>query len=115
MSQWLFHRPCHIAPYWNSSRVEGTDLLNSRVRTGFITGSFHAVFIWLTTEFSIDHPLWKLSSRNRVTPVFIQNGVYHGITFMALSTIPAAIGFHAVANAVFGDSAGADANRCDTH
>ena len=35
-------------------------------------------------------PLWNLSSTNRVTPVSIQNGVYHGITFAAISTIPAA-------------------------
>ena len=35
-------------------------------------------------------PLRKLSSRNRVTPVSIQDGVQHGITFSAISTIPAA-------------------------
>ena len=34
---------------------------------------------------------WKLSSRNRVTPVSIQDRVQHGITFAALSLIPAAI------------------------
>ena len=36
-------------------------------------------------------PLWNLSSRNRVTPVCIQNGVSHGTTFAAISTIPAAL------------------------
>ena len=35
-------------------------------------------------------PLWKLSSGNRVTPVSIQDGVQHGITFAAISTIPEA-------------------------
>ena len=35
-------------------------------------------------------PLWKLTSRNRVAPVSIQGGVQHGITFTAISTIPAA-------------------------
>ena len=34
-------------------------------------------------------PLWNFSSRNRVTPVSIQDGVQHGITFAAISTIPA--------------------------
>ena len=33
-------------------------------------------------------PLWKLSSRSRVNPVSIQDGVQHGITFTAISTIP---------------------------
>ena len=36
-----------------------------------------------------DRPLWNFSSRNRVTPVSIQDGVQHGITFAAISTIPA--------------------------
>ena len=35
-------------------------------------------------------PLWNFSSRNRVTPVSIQDGVKDGITFAAISTIPAA-------------------------
>ena len=35
-------------------------------------------------------PLWNLSSKNRVAPVSIQDGVQHGITFAAISTIPAA-------------------------
>ena len=35
-------------------------------------------------------PLRKLSSRNRVTPVSIQDGVYHGITFVVISMIPPA-------------------------
>ena len=35
-------------------------------------------------------PLWNFSTRNRVTPVSIQDGVWHGITFAAISTIPAA-------------------------
>ena len=50
-------------------------------------------------------PLWKLSSRNRVTPVSIQYRVQHGITFALilmnpakLSPIPEAIGCRAVAN-----------------
>ena len=60
------------------------------------------VFIWLSTEFSSSHgvynkcdiiatvmTLWNLSSRNRATPVSIQEGVEHGITFAAISTIPA--------------------------
>ena len=33
-------------------------------------------------------PLWNFSSRNRVTPVSIQDGVWHGITFAAISTTP---------------------------
>ena len=35
--------------------------------------------------------LWKLSSRNRVTPVSIQDRVWHGIAFAALLPIPAAM------------------------
>ena len=38
----------------------------------------------------IHWPVWNLSSKNRVTPVSIQDGVQHGITFAAISTIPAA-------------------------
>ena len=38
----------------------------------------------------VSKPLWNFSSRNRVTPVSIQDGVQHGITFAAISTIPAA-------------------------
>ena len=34
-------------------------------------------------------PLWNLSSRNRVTPVSIQDGVRLGITFAELSPISA--------------------------
>ena len=34
--------------------------------------------------------LWNLSSRNRVTPVSIQDGVRLGITFAVISTIPVA-------------------------
>ena len=34
-------------------------------------------------------PLWNLCSRNRVTPVSIQDGVEHGITFVAISPISA--------------------------
>ena len=36
-------------------------------------------------------PLWKLSSRNRVTQLAIHDRVLHGITFMALSPILAAL------------------------
>ena len=32
--------------------LPGTELLDSQVRTKFSIGLFHAVFIWLTTEFS---------------------------------------------------------------
>ena len=35
-------------------------------------------------------PIWNLSKRNRVTPVSIQDRIQHGITFAAISTIPAA-------------------------
>ena len=31
-------------------------------------------------------PLWNLSCKNRVTPVSIQDGVLHGITFAVIST-----------------------------
>ena len=51
-----------------------------------------------TSEISVDLlatptgsvPFWNFSTRKRVTPVSIQDGVYHGITFAAISTIPAA-------------------------
>ena len=66
------------------------------------------------------YPLQKLSFRNRVTPVSIQDGVSHGITLAALlpiptelshipalsSLIPAASEGHAVADAVIEDTAG---------
>ena len=53
-------------------------------------------------------PIWKLSSttsRNRVTPDSIQDGVQHGISFTVLSPIPA----------VIGDSAFADGAIVDRH
>ena len=36
--------------YWNGILL-GTELRDSTVRTVFSTGSFHGLFIWLTTEF----------------------------------------------------------------
>ena len=37
-----------------------------------------------------DMSIFSKPARNRVTPVSIQDGVQHGITFAAISTIPAA-------------------------
>ena len=47
-------------------------------------------------------PIWKLSSKNRVTLDSIQDGVSNWITFAALSQIHSAIGFHAVDDAAIG-------------
>ena len=48
---------CHLF----GIHLPGTELLDSLVRTQFSTGLFHAVFIWLSTEFSSscrDQQVW---------------------------------------------------------
>ena len=53
-----------------------------------------STFSYLPFEYFLVHiwrPIWKLSSRNRVTPVSIQGGVQHGITFAASSPISGAL------------------------
>ena len=67
--------------------VQWRDLID---RSAVVLPSDMGIFSkWDQTEISELH--WKLSSRNRVTPVFIQDGVKHGITFAASLLIAAAL------------------------
>ena len=61
---------------WQLSRIHFPEIV-SKCQTGKLIPSHWSL------------PLWNFSSRNRFTPVSIQDGVYHGITFAAISTIPA--------------------------
>ena len=59
-----------------------------------ILHNFHLNVFFSTMDINFftnggEGPLWNLSSKNRVTPVSIQDGVQHGTTFAAISTIPA--------------------------
>ena len=88
-----------MLPFGNC--LPGTELLQSQLTIELSMGSlswhrrqylwhYRRSLWWLAVTNVAIGLLWNLSSRNRVTPVSIQYGVYHGITFAAISTIPAA-------------------------
>ena len=66
-----------------------SDPTNSAI-TGWLSG-LGVASSWLISPCSdCSRTLWNLSSRSRLIPVFIQDGVQLGVTFAAISTMPAA-------------------------
>ena len=72
LKEWVFNSATIVVPITTTALI------------ALITALVDAIAVF----YNVLCPLWNLSSRNRVILVSIQDGVQHGITFAAISTIP---------------------------